>query len=812
MFNDETCRFVAIDFDDGDFKNDILEVAKVCDEKGISYAIERSRSGEGAHLWIFFSENVSAYIGRKLGSSLLTNAMNKRYQINFSSYDRLFPNQDTMPKGGFGNLIALPLQKKAREYGNSEFVNEKFISYKDQWSFLSSIKKHSKFEVERFIELLVDGNELGNLHQDAEEEKPWEKKQEIIEIQRDDFPEVINIVRANMLYIDKTNISTKLLNHLKRLAAFRNPEFYKAQAMRLPIFQKPRIISCSEETEKYLCLPRGLEDEIKSLANSFNVKMKWQDKVYSGKKIKVEFNGNLRDEQEEALKALIKHNNGILSATTAFGKTVIGASLIASKKVNTLILVHRTSLLTQWKERLEQFLTIDETIPEDSTKKRGSKKNNSIIGELGGGKNRVNGVIDIAVMQSLLKDGEVKELVKNYGMVIVDECHHVSAFSFEKILKTTNAKYVYGLTATPTRQDGHHPIIYMQCGKIRHRVDAKKQAEERPFEHYVITRFTNYKRPNLDDEDINIAQLYNDIGNDELRNEQIISDVIKSIENGRNPIILTERTEHVKYLVDRLSKKFNNVIGLTGGLTPKKNREIREKVTSIPADENFILVATGKFVGEGFDMPRLDTLFLVMPISWKGTLQQYAGRLHRLYEGKSEVIVYDYVDINIKVLEKMYHKRLKGYALIGYKAKADDNPLSKANIIFDNNNFLLTFTNDVLGANQEVLIVSPYLTQRRINMMIKYFNNSKADIIVVTRPESDYKEREKKNINKCIELLKANNIKVKFKNKIHQKFAIIDKKIVWYGSINLLSFGNSEESIMRIENLEIANELGGILQ
>ncbi|MDF9409684.1 DEAD/DEAH box helicase family protein [Pelotomaculum isophthalicicum JI] len=501
------------------------------------------------------------------------------------------------------------------------------------------------------------------------------------------------------------------------------------------------------------------------------------------------------------------HNNGILSATTAFGKTVIGARLIADCKVNTLILVHRTNLLSQWVERLNEFLIINEEPIIELTPK-GRKRKKTVIGRIGGGKNNPSGIIDVAVMQSLVSGDEVKELVRDYGMVIVDECHHVSAFSFEQILKAANAKYVYGLTATPTRQDGHHPIIYMHCGKIRYRVDAKEQATVRPFEHFVIPRFTRFQKPTHQDESKwTITDIYNDIQNSELRNSLILQDVTAAVEQGRNPIILTERTEHVKYLASQLKPRIKNVIALTGGETQKKSRETLQTVADIAEDESFVLVATGKYVGEGFDMPRLDTLFLAMPISWKGTLQQYAGRLHRLYEGKNEVQVYDYVDVHVAMLEKMYQKRLRGYAAIGYKAKGTPQPLEEVHSIFDSHTFFPVYSADILAARTEILIVSPFVTKRRILSALNYMTAANAKVTVVTKPPENYVEKDRAKIAECIELLTQHGITVKTKDRIHQKFAIMDQRIVWYGSINFFSYGTSEESVMRIENMGIAGEL-----
>lgn len=829
MLTNENCYFLAIDFDDEGWEKDITTLREICDELNIPIAVERSRSGEGAHAWFFFENSITAYTARKFGSSMLTYAMNRRHDITFKSYDRLFPNQDTMPKGGFGNLIALPLQKAARKNGNSVFIDDRFHPYEDQWAFLASIKKLSANDVDSLISKLCQGNELGSLKKDDEEDqKPWETDK--VKLQKEDFPAKLEIVKANMLFIKKADVSQRALNHLKRLAAFINPEFYKAQAMRLPTFNKPRIIFCSEETSDYLCLPRGCEADINILSEELKLEVFWTNKTNNGRTIDVAFCGILRDEQPLALSKLLEHENGILCGTTAFGKTIAAIKLIAERKVNTLILVNKISLLSQWKEKLSDFLTINETLPpeegishpmtisslnkqssDDLRKKR--KKSTSIIGQLGGGKNSLNGMIDIAVMQSISRDGEVKDLVKDYGMVIVDECHHVSAFSFEMILKNVNAKYVYGLTATPSRKDGHHPIITMQCGPIRYRDDAKKQAEKRPFDHYIIPRFTSFKVPqwwDKEEKDISITELYAGIVENVMRNQLIINDVVQCYENGRNCIVLTERTAHVELLAKELGKRIPDVISVMGNMGAKKTRETMSQIANAPKDKPLTLVSTGRYIGEGFDEPRLDTLFLAMPISWKGTLQQYAGRLHRLFEGKDEVQIYDYVDIHVRMFEKMYNKRLSGYASFGYKAKGESFAQENVDIIFDKNNFLPVYSNDIVNAAREIMIVSPFVTKKRTLQMMQNLEVSiskSVKVIIVTRPVGEYKEKDMTSWQETFEALKSTGASLILKSNIHQKFAVIDQRIVWYGSINLLSFGSAEESIMRLESPNIANEL-----
>lgn len=811
---DETCSFLAIDLDDDGWQQDCATLREVCITFGIPVALERSRSGKGAHAWFFFADYIPASLARKFGFALLTCAMNRRHELTFKSYDRFFPNQDIMPKGGFGNLIALPLQKAAREKGNSVFLDEFFKPCEDQWRFLASIRRLFAEEIAGFIPRLSPGSELGVLRKDDEEaaEKPWETER--IRWSENDFPKEIRLVRANMLYIEKAGIPQRGLNALKRLAAFRNPEFYKVQAQRLPTYGKPPIISCSDETPAYLCLPRGCAADVVNLLEETGVKMAWSDHTCPGRSINVAFNGNLRDEQIPAAAEMLKHDTGVLSATTAFGKTVIAAQLIASRKTNTLILTHRRQLLTQWTARLTEFLDIDEALPV-LEKKRGRQRKPSLIGQIGAGNSSPSGIIDVAVMQSLNNSDEVKEWVKNYGMVIVDECHHIPAFSFEQILKGIHAKYVYGLTATPTRRDGHHPIIFMQCGPIRYRVDARKQAEKRPFDHYVIPRLTSFRAPlEAEGKEPTIQQLYAAIAVHEPRNQRIAEDVLRCFQNGGNSLVLTERTAHVALLAAKLRESIPGVITLTGGKGAKETREALAMIPATPADRPLTLIATGRYIGEGFDEPRLDTLFLAMPISWKGTLQQYAGRLHRLCENKREVRIYDYIDIHVPMLEKMYHKRLTGYASIGYKARAEIVSGEVTDIIFDNTTFLPVYKSDLLNAVREILIVSPFVTKRRVLQMLPFLSTAcdrKVKVVVVTRPVADFGEKNRPFLEEAMASLIAADIQVVFKSNIHQKFAIFDQKIVWYGSINLLSFGRSEESIMRLENPGIADELLGSL-
>ena len=803
MLIDETCYFLCVDFDDKEYEKDVLAFCEICDELKVPAYIERSRSGCGAHVWVFFVTPVPAAMARKLGSLILTKAMKHRSELSFSSYDRLFPNQDTMPNGGFGNLIALPLQGKARKQGNSVFVDRNFNPYTDQWAYLSGIQKLDITSIEEILNAASQNDILGTLI-DESPEKPWETEQRAI-LSKNEFPNTLDVIRSNMLYIPKAELSANAQNQIKRLAAFKNPDFYKAQAMRLPIYDKPRIICTADMTQSYIGIPRGCETALRNMLTDKVNELNIIDKTNCGEIIPVEFNGKLRDEQEIAADELLKYSIGVLSATTAFGKTVIASYIIGQRKTNTLILVHTQALMQQWKKSLEQFLKFD-IMPPETQKGRGRKKTWSPVGMIGAGKDTLNGIVDIAVMQSLVDGDEVRKLVRNYGMIIVDECHHVSAVNFEKILKYANAKYVYGLTATPARQDGHHPIIFMQCGPIRYRVDAKTQAEKRSFEHYLIPRFTSFR--NISDD--NITTLYKKLSEDTARNDLIINDAVLAVKNHRTPIILTERREHVTTLTEMLKPYCDNVVSIVGTTSVKSRRETLEGLEKITKDESLAIIATGRYVGEGFDYPRLDTLLLALPIAWKGKVAQYVGRLHRDYLGKCEVQVYDYIDIHVPVLERMYQKRVKSYSSIGYKTKVSADVGVSPDLIYDGMSFYSVFCKDIEFAENEIIIVSPFMRKSRVTQVLKVLSPAamnNVSVTVVTRPPEDFKDKNKQIVIDCFEQLKQYGIKVLYKSNFHQKFAIIDQFAVWYGSVNLLSFGTNEESIMRFENSDVAHQL-----
>jgi superfamily II DNA or RNA helicase/very-short-patch-repair endonuclease len=658
MLSDETCYLLAVDLDGDGWREDARALQETCRRLALPVALERSRSGKGGHLWLFLAEALPASMARNVGSHLLTETMEGRPEIGLSSYDRLFPNQDTLPKGGFGNLIALPLQKQPRAAGNSVFLDEQFQPYQDQWAFLSSVRKITRAQAESLAREAerrgrVTGVRVASGKED--EDLPWaappsrRRKEPPI---GGSLPNTLELVLGDQIYIAKEHLPPGLQNRLLRLAAFQNPEFYRAQTMRLPTFGKPRIIHCAEDGPKHLALPRGCLGETQDLLSSLGIKAPLRDERFGGTPLDLSFHGELRPEQQLAANALVAHDIGVLAATTAFGKTVVAAWLIARRGVNSLILVHRQQLLEQWVERLASFLDV----PANS------------IGRLGGGRKNLTGRIDVALMQSLVRQGVVRDCVGSYGHLVVDECHHLPARSFELVARRAKARYVTGLSASITRKDGHQPIIFMQCGPVRYRVNARQQAALRPFAHHVLVRPTGFRTPDLAaaDSRAEFQQLYKALTRNPGRNQLICRDVIAAVQAGRFPLVLTERTEHLRLLAAQLSAAIPHVITLQGGMGKKQIRAAMASLTQVPDDQGRALLATGRYLGEGFDEPRLDTLFLTLPVSWRGTIAQYVGRLQRLHTGKREVQVYDYADLDVPMLARMFERRCAGYEAVGY--------------------------------------------------------------------------------------------------------------------------------------------------
>jgi superfamily II DNA or RNA helicase len=648
LLTDDSCNFLAVDFDEADWKEDVLAFRQSCDELGVPLALEISRSGNGAHVWIFFAGRVSARDARRLGTAIISHTCARTRQLKLESYDRLFPNQDTMPKGGFGNLIALPLQKHPRENGCSVFVDEALRPHADQWAFLGSVQPMAPHDIEPTILRATGGvHPLDVTFIDEEDLKePWKRPVAISKKLTGVMPTALSVTLANCLYFEKVHLPQPLANRLIRLAAFQNPAFYKAQAMRMSTWDKPRVIGCAENFPNHIGLPRGCLDAGLALLRDNGIRCDLTDERFAGEKLDLAFAGTLRPDQESSVTAMMQHDAGVLCAPTAFGKTVTAAAMIARRGINTLVLVHRSELLNQWQERLQTFLGVGK----------------GIVGRIGGGKSKPTGKIDIALMQSLSRQGEVSPLVENYGHVIIDECHHIGATSFDAILKRIKAKYVLGLTATPIRRDGQQPIIFMQCGPIRHTAN---RAESAPHDLEVLPRAL-HKRMDIAVE-AGIQEVFRHLANDLQRTEAICHEVKLAFDQNRKVLVLTERTEHLDAILAGLTGKVPPVFVLHGRMSKKQRAAVIAELDALLPDAPRILLATGKLVGEGFDHPPLDTLVLAMPVSWKGTLQQYAGRLHREHASKTDVRIVDFVDTGHPALLRMWDKRQRGYRAMGYK-------------------------------------------------------------------------------------------------------------------------------------------------
>lgn len=654
----DLCYFLAIDFDDADWREDARAVLQTCMANDLPAALEVSRSGEGAHLWIFFANATPARDVRRLGSALISATCARTRQLKLTSYDRLFPNQDTMPKGGFGNLIALPLQKYPRDLGRSVFVDADLQPLPDQWTFLEGIVPLPQAVLETVLTKLVgDRHPLDIAYADVPDENsdtPWIKAAKPDIKLMGVMPKAVLATIAKQLFIEKAGLPQSLMNRLIRLAAFQNPDFYKAQAMRMSAWDKPRIIGRAENHPKHLALPRGCLSDVISLLKANKIELRLDEARSMGKSLNAVFKGVLRPDQQEAMDAVLQHDFGMLVAPTAFGKTVTAAAIIARRKVSTLIMVHRADLMRQWQERLGTFVALDD----------------QKIGLIGAGKKKPTGLLDIAVMQSLTRRDDLQELLSQYGQIIIDEAHHLSAQSFEAVLKQANSHYVLGLSATPVRSNGHHPIMFMQCGPVRHVAKRPLHVPEQQ-----LVRVQHLPTPTMSPH-ASIQEVIRLLSEDEARNARIVADAIRALNSGRKVLLLTKRTEHLDLLYSHLRNVEHPCFMLHGRMKARERQVVIKALADLPEDTPHILLASAQLVGEGFDHAPLDTLILTLPISWEGTLQQYAGRLHRDHAGKTDILIHDYVELDHPQLNRMWEKRQRGYRAMGYSVESDQQQFS----------------------------------------------------------------------------------------------------------------------------------------
>ena len=826
LLSNGTCRFMVFDFDnhdkdaeEKDFANsddtwveEVESMREICVLNGIEPLVERSRSGRGAHVWIFFDKPIDASFVRKFGFALLDKGAEQINLKSFKYYDRMLPAQDSLPEdSAVGNLIALPLQGKALQDGNSAFIDGNWNAYPNQWETLFNKPRLSQeFLEEKIKEWSNTIDDIAANAAESDREKPWNRMQHF---NKNDVEGKLHIILANGIYVDNTNLNAAMQNRIRRMAAISNPVFYKNQAIGTSNYDTARWIYLGKDhLSGYIQIPRGLQDELWENIKQADIDYEMEDERQQGRKINVDFKGELRPEQDKALKELIRYDNGILHAATAFGKTVVSSAIIAQKKINTLIILESSALIEQWKEALEKFLNINEGLPTYETKTGRVRKRKSLIGTLQGAHDSMTGIIDIAMAGSLCKKGKYHKMMNEYGLVLIDECHHSASETIANVLKEVKAKYVYGVTATPKRGDGLEKINYMLIGPIRYSYTAKEKAKEQGIQHLVYPRFTRTVPPRgVITDKMHPNEAYEIIHNNDVRDEQIIEDVKNCVAAGRTPVVLSRYKDHSEKFYERLKSYADHVFLMTGNNSKKEHRKILEQMHQVDKNESLILIATGSLVGEGFDFPRLDTLFMATPVSFRGVVEQYAGRLNRDYAGKENVIIYDYVDNHIPMFNNMYMKRLKAYKQIGYEFGDGLQTVKQTvNAIYDGNNYSENYHTDLLDSNKNIIISSPVISGSKVYELINMLKEkqmSGVQVTIVTWTPDSYGFGDAAYWMQLHEDMRRAGFYIRTVEEYCDRFAVIDQEVVWYGNINLLAKDKVDDSIMRVRSKGIAGEL-----
>ena len=819
MLENNLCQLLVFDFDnhakgaeqedyaniDDRWKEEINALRRICKNLDVDAVVERSRSGRGAHLWIFFKEMIPARLARKFGFALLEKGAESVNLKSFKYYDRMIPTQDALPEGGLGNVIALPLQGMALKSGNSAFVDENWNAYEDQLKVLAGTRRLTRQEIEDYLSLWYS---TGFTSEDNGTDAPWDKNSEI---EAGGVKGVVRIVLADRIYIDSSGMSNKTKRQLRRMATFSNKQYFQNQAMDMPNYDESRFIYLGSDEGKYIVLPRGLREDILKKFDNAGIRYKIEDKRTQGRELNISFKGELRESQIPAAETMLENETGILHAATAFGKTVVCCDMIARRGISTLILVDRADLMNQWIKRLDEFLDIDEELPEYQTKTGRTRKRKSLIGNLQGAHDTLTGIVDVAMIRSLKKKDGFHPMLKEYAQVYFDECHHAASESAIEVLQEINAKYVYGVTATPKRGDGKEKINEFLLGPIRYRFTAKDRAEEQNIDHLVYPRFTRTVKPHHLSKTPYGNDAYELIRNNDIRDEQIIRDVADCVQAGRTPVVLTKYVDHAKKLSERLKTYADRLILLMGANGTKARRAQVEELNKVDDSDSLILVGTGSLLGEGFDFPRLDTLFMATPVSGENVVEQYVGRLNRDYDGKENVIVYDYVDSHIPKFDKMYAARLKAYKKIGYELCVNMNgEKQKANAIYDIENYAETYWKDLEEANSAVVVSSPRLNNQKVDRIINMLGKRRelgVNVTIVTWHPDAYKYGKDDVRMELMERLRKAGFEIRLVEESCEHYAVIDNEIVWYGSVNLLSKEDAEDNLMRVCSKDIAAEL-----
>ncbi len=634
LMGDDSCFLLVCDFDGTGWTLDALAYLDAARATGIPAVLERSRSGDGGHVWAFFGDRVPASSARRIGAYLLREAMTARGEIDLVSYDRLFPAQDFLPRQGFGNLIALPLQGECRNKGTTVFLDPSTVEpHPDQWEFLASVDRLSREAALALAESLGDvpigpGARTYRRPSRAPGSPPP--------------PASIRALASAMLAVDRIGLPPSLLAALKHVASLHNPAFYEKERNRFWTGNTPRFIRCYRETLDQLLLPRGVRPQAEAIALEAESRLEIIEAYESTNVVEYETLATLRPDQQIAVDALVGHELGVLVAPPGAGKTLIACALIALHRVPTLVIVDRQPLIEQWRDRLTTYLGLD--------RKR--------VGQIGS-KRKANGVVDLAMVQSLARREDLAELTERYGLVVVDECHHVPAVTFERAVGQIPVRRWLGLTATPYRRDGLQAMMTMHCGPIRHRMQEPSGSQLLQRE-LVVHETAHAESPGL-----HIQETFRGVVADVSRTRLICDDISVSVNEGRNSLVLTRWTEHLYAIVEDLATRGITAHVLQGGMSKKARRAVVDRLAQ-PGLVGTVLVATASFLGEGFDCPALDTVFLAFPIKFKGSIVQYVGRILRPTPDKAHVVVHDYVDAEVPVLARMYSERARGYMSLGF--------------------------------------------------------------------------------------------------------------------------------------------------
>ena len=748
-------RFLVFDLDKSTYIEDAKRLYFTLRSHYVSSLLERSESGHGIHLWVFFEKKVKASEARKIANYILTEAMDRYGGFGFDSYDRIFPNQDKVTDGGYGNCVALPLNAEFAQEGNTVFLDEGFNVIPKPIEYLSTVKKVSPEKVKELLAMAEQKEEYGLFGMKALK----------MPLSQDDFAKPVHVHYAGDVYIPLLDLSSRATRFLARLTSILNKEYFKLLAARGSVRGIPKILSSYKVDKLNFRLPRGYKDDLVSLLRAKNIEYVYTSSLTKGETVDVSLKLALREEQISLLELALEKDSAIIAAPTGFGKTVIAAAIMARKKTNALVLVPSKNLLSQWVARLESYLTVGES--------------NARIGTLSGSGDRLSGEIDVATIQSLVRNEAFQKKAKNYGLVIIDEAHHASAFKYEAAIRELCPKYLYGLTATPERSDEREEFAYRCIGPL---VQLEEEPNSSDFLRYYHPRFTKFTSELGGDA---ISSLFLEATRDKERNRLIIDDVTAAYDAGKKILLLTERIEHAKTLYGCLQNRIEDVVILYGGQSKGERIDNEQRMSSFE-DRPFIVVSIGKYIGEGFDDPRFDALFITYPFRWKGILAQYCGRLQRKNSAIKRVDVYDYVDALVPSFSRMYSAREKGYHALGYQIE-NLNPAYHSRILSTVEMDKVLF-DDLSAAKESVSFFASYFHEHRLKKMIGLATCPYSVFVVGGTPADDFD-----NVQRL--------------SRSVPNMVIIDRRIVFYGGLNPYVYGNKDGTIMRVEDPMVAKDI-----